>query len=122
LDPLKVVAQYSDQFTFLPTLSPNFIVNDKIAALAYFTAFLKKFPSAVITEFQVQIFSDVTYLYSGKYTFTLGPSGNRALVKARFSMIWQYIDGSWLIIHHHSSLLPPTPTQNYDHIRDLLFI
>jgi len=27
-------------------------------------------------------------------------------VDARFSMVWQKIDGEWKIFHHHSSRIP----------------
>ena len=46
------------------------------------------------------------YLHSGLYTFELGDAGARTPVEARFSYVWQKVNGTWKISHHHSSVRP----------------
>ena len=49
------------------------------------------------------------YLHSGMYTFELGDAGARTPVEARFSYVWQKVNGAWKISHHHSSVRPAAP-------------
>ncbi|CAM5189374.1 hypothetical protein CDEF62S_04176 [Castellaniella defragrans] len=41
---------------------------------------------------------------SGLYTFTMGSTGQK--VHARYTYVYQWINGQWLITSHHSSLVP----------------
>ena len=41
---------------------------------------------------------------SGIYTFTSGVDGST--VMARFTYVYEKIDGEWLILSHHSSQMP----------------
>jgi len=103
----------SSDISFLPTVSPNFI-RDNADAKMYFTDFLKKEPEGTITSHEVQPFSPDSYLHSGMYTFMVGPASARSAVKARFSYVWKKIDGTWKIIHHHSSVLPGSDLMTQD--------
>ena len=47
---------------------------------------------------------------SGTYTFALSVQGQSRSVPARFSFAYRKAGGTWLIVSHHSSPMPP-PTQ-----------
>jgi len=102
----KVAALYSQDLSFLPTVSPKFI-RDPQSTKEYFMEFLKKLPEGTITSDKVQRHGDDAYLHTGMYTFLVGPERNP--VNARFSYMWRKIDGEWKITHHHSSAVPSTP-------------
>jgi uncharacterized protein (TIGR02246 family) len=105
-DAAQVAALYSEDATFLPTLSGEF-KKGRAGAEEYFHHFLEKHPSGVIVNGAAQIMSPTSYLHSGLYNFTVGPDDNRQVVEARFTYAWsQDEQGNWLIRHHHSSVKP----------------
>jgi len=105
-DYALVASLYStSDLSFLPTVSNDF-VRDSPSTQAYFMEFLKKLPFGTITADKVQSFCDGSYLHSGMYTFSVGPSNAREQVEARFSYMWALIDKQWQIVHHHSSVRP----------------
>ena len=100
-NPKEVVALYDKSAILLPTLS-NKIRRNHEEIESYFVDFLKKKPVATINESHVQDCHDVV-IHSGIYTFDLEGS---IQAKARFSYVYQLKNNTWLIIGHHSSLLP----------------
>lgn len=106
LDPAKVTANYADDAVLLPTVS-NTPRTDRAMIQDYFVHFLEKHPHGEINSRSVKIgcnmASDV-----GTYTFTLAGKlpGDKQTVAARYSYIYVYRDGQWLIAHHHSSAMP----------------
>jgi uncharacterized protein (TIGR02246 family) len=71
------------------------------------TLFVERNPTAVIDTRTIRMgcntASDV-----GTYTFTLSGKtpGTTETVKARYSFVYEWRDGRWLIAHHHSSMMP----------------
>jgi len=108
-DPKKVVALYTEDVTFLPTLSSDFKMG-KSGAEEYFIHFLEKNPEGKIIAEKVQKLSENSYSHSGLYDFEVDneeKEGERKVVRARFTFVWEKDkEGKWKIIHHHSSLLP----------------
>mmetsp|Transcript_2070 Transcript_2070/g.5267 ORF Transcript_2070/g.5267 Transcript_2070/m.5267 type:complete len:301 (-) Transcript_2070:610-1512(-) len=103
-NPDRVLALYSPKAVLLATLS-NTPRATPDAIRAYFVDFLKKKPSAVINEQHPRAVSDSVVINSGVYTFTFGADNSTA--SARFTYEYTKADnGSWLIVYHHSSLLP----------------
>lgn len=106
LDAKKVAELYTEDCTFLPTVSGEF-KKGRHGAEGYFHHFLEKFPFGTIVEDEVQELGPDYYLHSGHYNFELGPKNNRSTVEARFSYIWRKDrKGNWKIAHHHSSARP----------------
>ena len=106
-DP-KIVAQlYSEDATFLPTVSPDF-KKGQAGVEDYFEHFLQKNPKELIVDEEIQPLSPDTYLDSGMYNFEVdSPQGaGRQTVEARFSFIWKKQGDAWKILHHHSSIRP----------------
>lgn len=105
-DPRQVAELYSEDVTFLPTLSSEF-KKGQAGAEEYFEHFLKKDPTGEIIDKAVQPLGKDTYLHSGMYNFEVGSSKERSTVEARFTYVWKRNeDDKWEIIHHHSSLKP----------------
>jgi uncharacterized protein (TIGR02246 family) len=101
LDPSRVVANYTADAVLLATVQnqPRLTQDDR---LNYFTKFLKLTPQGTINSSTIKIgcntASDV-----GTYTFKLKDGSQ---VAARYSYIYSYQNGEWLISHHHSSAMP----------------
>jgi len=106
-NPRKVAELYSAKNVFLPTLSGDF-KKGLSGAEEYFRHFLQKGPVSRVIKSEVQISEDgKTLIYSGMYNFKMGKNGNREVIRARFTFIWQKNkNNEWKIIHHHSSLKP----------------
>jgi len=92
----------STDLSFLPSAS-----DDESAPLTrqYFVEFLKKHPVGTMTSDKVQSFGDSAYLHTGVYTYMGGADG-RTPTDARFAYMWRKLNGTWKIVHYHSSLLP----------------
>ncbi|PVZ11226.1 MULTISPECIES: SgcJ/EcaC family oxidoreductase [unclassified Pseudomonas] len=100
-DAGKMAGLYAPDAVLLPTLS-NELRNDRASIADYFEHFLAKGPSGAIDErFVVSGCNKATDV--GTYTFSFA-DGSQA--KARYSYVYRYRDGQWLISHHHSSVMP----------------
>jgi uncharacterized protein (TIGR02246 family) len=89
----------------LPTVS-NIPRTDRAGIVDYFTEFLKSKPRGKITFSRISILDDTTAVDAGTYTFTLTKDGATTEVPARYTFVYEYRDGRWLIINHHSSKMP----------------
>jgi hypothetical protein len=72
LDPDRVSALYATDVSFLPTLSPQFVVSDRDEE-RYFDHFLLKHPRAAIRVDKVQPLGTQAYVHSGLYDFEVPP-------------------------------------------------
>jgi len=105
-DPQQVASLYTEDATFLPTVSGDFKKGQN-GAKEYFGHFLEKKPEGRIIESVIQTIDEQHYLQSGKYAFEVGPQDNRTTLHARFTFLWQRNkQGNWEIAHHHSSFNP----------------
>lgn len=106
-DPEKVTALYSPGAILLPTLS-NIPRNNHSLIADYFFNFLKKKPSGSINRSFVSRPSYNVLLDSGIYTFALTDptDGAKSTVQARYTFVYELIDGQWYIKEHHSSGMP----------------
>lgn len=101
-DPDKVAQRYAKKGVLLPTVS-NLPRTNYDLIKDYFVGFLQKQPSGEILESFVTIgtnwCSDV-----GIYEFTMRKTGDK--VKGRYTFVYVFEDGEWMISHHHSSVMP----------------
>jgi len=114
-DPRKVAELYTEDATFLPTLSGKFVTG-RPGVEEYFEHFLKKNPIGEIIQGKIQtietdgVIQTGYYSQSGDYNFEVdldGDKNKRHTIRARFTFNWQKDDqGEWKIKHHHSSLNP----------------
>jgi uncharacterized protein (TIGR02246 family) len=103
-DPDKVVECYDIDAILLPTVS-GLVRHNHEEIRDYFVHFLAKKPSGRITEQNIRIYDNIA-INSGLYTFTLTEDGVQADVAARFTFVYRKKEDGWLIIEHHSSILP----------------
>lgn len=103
-DPAKVSALYAEKSILLPTLSdkPRLTPAEKEE---YFVHFLEKQPSARIDFREIEVGCDMA-VDSGLYTFTFAKTGE--VVRGRYSFTYKRDGSQWLIVSHHSSLMPET--------------
>jgi uncharacterized protein (TIGR02246 family) len=71
----------------------------------YFVHFLSKKPYGKITEQNIRIYDNIA-INSGLYTFSLMGDGDQTDVAARFTFVYRKYKDGWMIIEHHSSILP----------------
>lgn len=106
-DPQGVADLYADNGVLLPTLSPVVRTNREEIKEYFAEDFLPKKPTGTITESHIRIIDEETAAHSGTYTFTVtDKAGAQTKVPARFTYVYEKIDGKWLITEHHSSATP----------------
>lgn len=101
LDPDQVTANYSPDGVLLPTVS-NMMRTNHAEIRSYFVDFLKKEPQGVIDSRKIKIGCNMAKDV-GIYTFSF-KGGQK--VQARYSYVYEWRNGQWLITHHHSSAMP----------------
>lgn len=101
-NPDEVVKLYDKNAILLPTLSPQ-VRHSHEEIKDYFVHFLAKKPIGKINESNVRIFGNLA-INSGIYTFNFKDSSS---AQARFTYVYKKVDkNNWIIVVHHSSLLP----------------
>ena len=101
-DPGQVVALYAERSILLPTLSnkPRLTPEEK---KDYFRHFLENRPFGRIDLSEISIDGNMA-VDSGLYTFTFAATGE--VVRARYTFTYRWDGSRWLIVSHHSSLMP----------------
>lgn len=110
-NPSEVVALYAPDGILQPTVSNEVRVGPD-AINRYFVDFLKLEPHGTINYREVRVLDADTALDSGVYTFAITKDGKPAQVQARYTYVYEKVDGEWKIVNHHSSAMPePVPAQ-----------
>jgi len=105
LDASQVVQRYWPNAVLLPTVS-NTPRTSPAMIDDYFEHFLAKRPRGRIDTRTVQVGCNLA-MDMGTYTFSLmDDKGVTSEVAARYTFVYQYRDGGWKILHHHSSAMP----------------
>ena len=104
-NPDQVVALYATDGILIPTVS-NQIRHNHAEIRDYFAHFLVLEPVATLDEHHVREFGELA-INSGIYTFRFAnPLEGVNGVTARYTFVYQWRGGRWLIIEHHSSRMP----------------
>lgn len=100
-DPARISGLYSADAVVWGTGAKT-IATTPSAITEYFKE-QAKFPNlrVVLGESHIRIFGDMA-INTGNYTFTF-PKGE---LPARYTFVFQYREGRWLIVDHHSSRVP----------------
>ncbi|MFI6421993.1 SgcJ/EcaC family oxidoreductase [Streptomyces sp. NPDC050842] len=106
-DPKKVTARYAEDAVLLPTASPR-IRTDHAEIADYFAHFLQKKPRGEKLRSVIHVLDRNSALDAGLYRFHLTDpkTGVTKAVDARYTYQYEKRDGRWLIVNHHSSVLP----------------
>jgi uncharacterized protein (TIGR02246 family) len=101
--PGEVAKLYADNAVLVPALSDRPLMGRE-EIRAYFEHFLGRHPQGSVTMRSIMIncntASDIgTYVYR----VTGQRKGTRMLIGGRYSTVYEYRNGDWLIVHHHVS-------------------
>lgn len=99
-DAAKVAANYRSDAVLLPTLSDE-VANTPEKIREYFVGLLQAHPKARIDESFKKSLCNIAYDV-GRWTI----NANGQDVHARYTYVYEYENGGWLIAHHHSSVDP----------------
>ncbi|NGO06539.1 SgcJ/EcaC family oxidoreductase [Streptomyces sp. HC44] len=107
-DAEKVAARYAPDAVLLPTASPK-IRTDHDEIVDYFDHFLLKKPKGEKLRSVIEILDNNSAIDAGLYEFhiTDPETGKKSTLEARYTYEYEKRDGKWLIVNHHSSVLPP---------------
>jgi uncharacterized protein (TIGR02246 family) len=102
----KVVSLYATDGVLLGTVAES-IAQGKPQIRKYFEMFTKSQPCGKITSIIEQDLGAIK-VFDGTYDFNLTDpdTGVKSTVSARYTFVFQYVAGSWLIATHHSSKNP----------------
>ncbi|WP_427921659.1 SgcJ/EcaC family oxidoreductase [Streptomyces sp. cg40] len=106
-DPEKVADRYASDAVLLPTVS-NKIRTDHAEIVDYFEHFLANKPVGKKVETIVNVLDSNSAIDTGIYEFTLTDpdTGKKRVVEARYTYEYEKRGGKWLIVNHHSSVMP----------------
>ena len=108
-EPERVAVLYDPEAVLWGTRSPT--LRDNPATVREYFNILRTVPpsyKAVIGEQRIRVYGD-TAINSGTYTFSEDRDGKPTSRPARFSFVYRNRDGRWLIVDHHSSVVPAPP-------------
>ena len=104
-DPKNIVGMYAEEAVLWGTTA-NMIASNSAAVRDYFKDSAAR-PNArvVIGEQHIRVFGDTAF-NSGYYTFTDVREGQVVPRHARFTLVFHNKAGQWLVVAHHSSVMP----------------
>jgi len=104
----QVVALYDAEAVLWGTVEQK--IRDNPAAISDYFKLLSSLTQAkvVVGEQRIRVYGD-TAINTGYYTFTFERDGQPRTFPARFSFTYRKRDGRWMIVDHHSSMLPQPP-------------
>jgi uncharacterized protein (TIGR02246 family) len=108
-DPDKVLPLYSDDAVLWGTLSPT-VRADRSALRDYFIAAFRVLPGLKVAfgDQLIRVYGG-TAVNTGYYTFSYLKDGETKTLPARYSFTYVKNGERWLIVDHHSSVMPSSP-------------
>ncbi|WAU78850.1 SgcJ/EcaC family oxidoreductase [Streptomyces sp. Qhu-G9] len=106
-DSKKVADRYAKDAVLLPTASPV-IRTDRAGIVDYFDHFLLNKPKGTKIKSVINVLDSNSAIDAGLYVFNLTDpkTGEKKDVEARYTYEYEKRGGTWLIVNHHSSVLP----------------
>ncbi|MEU1231324.1 SgcJ/EcaC family oxidoreductase [Streptomyces sp. NPDC005828] len=106
-DPERVTDLYAEDAVLLPTASPR-IRTDHGEIADYFAHFLEKKPRGEKIRSEIDVLDADSAIDAGLYRFHLTDpkTGVTKPLDARYTYVYEKRDGRWLIVNHHSSVIP----------------
>jgi uncharacterized protein (TIGR02246 family) len=108
-DPDKVLPLYADDAVLWGTLSPT-VRADRAALRDYFVTAFRVLPGLKVAfgDQLIRVYGN-SAVNTGYYTFTYIKDGETKSLPARYSFTYVKSGERWLIVDHHSSVMPPPP-------------
>lgn len=103
--PEAVLELYAPNAILEPTVS-NEVRDTPEKIKDYFVHFMQMKPHGVINYRQIRVLDENTALDAGVYTFRLIKDGAPSKVQARYTFVYEKLNGEWRIMNHHSSSMP----------------
>jgi len=105
-DAHQIIKFYAPNAILLPTLSSNILINHHGGFDAYFSSLTSHDQfKCTPEELKTQLVGNVA-INSGKYAFSYRDAHHHKIIPARFTFVYQKQGKEWLIINHHSSVVP----------------
>lgn len=106
-DAERVADLYAPDAVLLPTASPR-IRTTHDGIVDYFEHFLRKKPEGSKVRTVVKVLDADSAVDAGLYRFAVTDpvTGEPGTIEARYSFEYEKRGGRWLIVHHHSSVVP----------------
>jgi hypothetical protein len=107
-DSHEIVKYYASDAILLPTLSPDILFNrDGGGKHEYFVGLTSKPDIRCIPERLITRLYGHMAINSGFYRFSYtDESGHEKSIPARFTFVYEKIGNRWMIVNHHSSVVP----------------
>jgi uncharacterized protein (TIGR02246 family) len=105
-DAERVVALYDEEAVLWGTRSAT--LRDTAATVRDYFKILQTVPPSykvVLGEHRIRVYGDMA-INTGAYTFSEDRDGKTITRPARFSFVYKNRNGRWLIVDHHSSVVP----------------
>ena len=108
-NPDTILPLYATDAVLWGTLSPT-VRSDRAALRDYFVRAFAALPGLKVTfgEQLVRVYGD-TAVNTGYYTFSYSKDGEKKTLPARYSFTFLKSGNTWLIVDHHSSVVPAPP-------------
>jgi uncharacterized protein (TIGR02246 family) len=106
-DPDKIVRLYANEGVLWGTLAPT-VCADRTAVRDYFVFAFRVLPRLKVDlgEQLIRVYGN-TAVNTGYYTFSYVRNGETGYLPARYSFTFVKQGGKWMIVAHHSSVMPP---------------
>ena len=105
-NPEHLIALYAEDSLLLPTLRGDVRIGHQPIRNYFVEVFLPRNPIGRMVELHSRLIGEYA-VNSGLYEFEVdGGETGRRTAEARFTFVYQWRDGDWKIIEHHSSLNP----------------
>ena len=108
-DPDKVLQLYADDAVLWGTLSPM-VRADRAALRDYFVTAFRVLPGLKVAfgDQFIRVYGNAA-VNTGYYTFSYAKDGEVKTLPARYSFTFINNGERWLIVDHHSSVMPAVP-------------
>lgn len=112
-DSAKVAALYADNGVVLPTLSNRVRVGHEAIKDYFDYGFLQGKWVGTINMREIRQIGPDAAVDSGVYTLALTQGEAVRQLQARYTFVYQKVDGEWKILNHHSSWMPEQPAAGW---------
>ena len=115
-NPDNVVSLYEKNGILWGTLSPS-IRKDTNAIRDYFVKFATLENIQVDFKMEeIRVFGDIA-INTGYYNFSWNKKGATIDIPSRYTFVYKKVDNKWLILDHHSSVIPDVPFDTSKYIK-----